>query len=237
MHQALEEDKKTQNTKSPSSPAYFFVTLDHTQQNQAFRPKVHEIADFLENRLRIYRKERSCTLSLPDFGSKFLKQTDLEEEVFYFVFTLFRLENLWIRIDESLEKNVFAALLESNMIFILCLVIDAIIKNKNPNEWKFVDHLAFLSRKSSLTLTKKRLRKINNDFENDFQRTLENLLDSTYKVDGFSLQPIEADLAISYGFRNLGAHKVESQPSVYEKIKDISQRVLNALFYSVEKLY
>jgi hypothetical protein len=55
--------------------------------------------------------------------------------------------------------------------------------------------------------------------------------------DGTTLQPIEEDLAITYGFRNFGAHKVEDQPVVYQNFDEISMRILNALFFSVEKLY
>lgn len=187
MHQALEEDKMTSNAKSPASPAYFFVTLDYSQQNQTSRHRVRRIADFLEKELEVYRSERKFTLTLSDMGSKFLKQTNLEEEVFYLVFTLFRLDSLLNGIDGRLERNLFASLLESNSMFTLCLILDAVIKYKNPTEWKFIDHLAFPSAKSSLTLSKDRLGKINGDFETDFQKTLESLLDSTYKVDGIFL--------------------------------------------------
>ncbi len=40
-----------------------------------------------------------------------------------------------------------------------------------------------------------------------------------------------------YGFRNFGAHKVEDQPVVYQNFDEISRRILNALFFSIEKLY
>ena len=46
MHQALEEDKKTFDVDSPTTPAYAFVTLDYEKQDQFFRHKVEEIKDY-----------------------------------------------------------------------------------------------------------------------------------------------------------------------------------------------
>ena len=67
---------------------------------------------------------------------------------------------------------------------------------------------------------------------------MQELIKSQYKFqDGTTPQPIEEDLATIYGFRNFGAHKVEDQPVVYQNFDEISRRILNALFFSVEKLY
>jgi len=51
------------------------------------------------------------------------------------------------------------------------------------------------------------------------------------------VQSIEEDLTITYGFRNFGAHRIEDQPVVYKNFDKISERILNALFFSIEKLY
>lgn len=75
MHQALEEDKKTQNSQTPRTPAYFFVTLDYKKQNQFFRDKVLEIASFTGERLEVYRSSGRGSLTIDDFKSKFLEET------------------------------------------------------------------------------------------------------------------------------------------------------------------
>jgi len=62
------------------------------------------------------------------------------------------------------------------------------------------------------------------------------LLDSTYVYEnGKKPSPIEEDLLILYGFRNSGAHDLNSKKLVYENFEVISQRVLNALFFIIEK--
>ena len=83
MHQALEEDKKTHQTNTHKTPAYSFVTLDYENQNQFFRPKVIEIAKFLDENLKSYRSSRGGTLTLSDFKTKFLEESTLQEVVFY----------------------------------------------------------------------------------------------------------------------------------------------------------
>lgn len=240
MHQALEEDKKTHSTLIPLTPAYHFVTLNPTEPLQFFRAKVIEIANFIETQLGTYRSKRGGNLTFADFQSKFLRDPNLQEAVFDFVFTTFRLKKLLVEIDQKLTQNVFSSLLQANVIFDLCLIVDAIIRNKNPDpdKWRFIDQLAFLSSQSSLSLDTKKLGELNKDFDSDFSNALQKLLNSNYKFgDGSSLQQIEEDLGITYGFRNFGAHRIEAQPIIYEKFEEISQRIVNALFFSIEKLY
>jgi hypothetical protein len=245
MHQALEEDKKRDQTNTPKTPAYSFVTLDYENQNQFFRPKVVEIAKFVDEKMNIYRSSRGGTLTLPAFKSKFLEESALPEVVFYFIFELFRLKKLLAEIDQRLTQNVFSSLLQANTILDFCIIVENIIKNQNKYRNKNLKQqtikplLEFLSSNSSLNLHKNdNLKNLNNDFGNDFSKTVQQLIMSQHKFqDGTTLQPIEEDLAITYGFRNFGAHTVEDQPVVYQNFDEISRRILNALFFSVEKLY
>ena len=246
MHQALEEDKKTHQTKTPKTPAYSFVTLDYENQNQFFRPKVREIAKFLdENYLNSYRSSRGGSLTLSDFKTKFLEESALQEVVFYFIFELFRLKKLITEIDQKLTQNVFSSLLQANTILNFCIIVENVIKkqkkyqNKKLNALTIKPLLEFLSSNSSLNLHKNdNLKYLNDDFGKDFSKTVQELIKSQYQFqDGTTPQPIEEDLAITYGFRNFGAHKVEDQPVVYQNFDEISRRILNALFFSIEKLY
>ncbi|MGB2728941.1 MAG: hypothetical protein WBD09_10795 [Halobacteriota archaeon] len=200
--------------------------------------KVVEITKFVDEKLDVYRSSRGGTLTLPDLKSKFLEESALQEVVFYFVFESFRLKKLLTEIDRRLIQNVFSSLLQANTIFALCLIADNVIKQKNSTQWKFLDHLKVLSSKSSLSLDDQKIGELNGTFKNNFSGALQSLLSSQYHFqDGTAPQPIEEDLAITYGFRNFGAHKIEDQPVIYQNINEISGRILNALFFSIEKLY
>jgi hypothetical protein len=245
MHQALEEDKRTHKCDKPSTAAYSFVTLDHGNQKQFFKPKVEEVSRFVDEKLGAYRSRTGGALTLPDFKSKFLENSPLQEVVFYFVFTIFRLKKLIEGIDQRLKENAFSTLLQANTLLDFCLIVENVMK-KQINKPTMYELLIQLSNQLSLNLHKgsggsgdKNLGKLNTDFKGDnFGKTLEQLLSSQYRFqDGTALQSIEEDLAITYGFRNFGAHEIENQPVVYENFDEISKRILNALFFSVEKLY
>jgi hypothetical protein len=92
MHQALEEDRKNVNSsyiQRRPTLAYSFVILDYKQQNQLFRKKVLEMAEFVEQRLNNYQTLRNGKLTMAEFKVKFLQNSGLIEQVFLFVLLLF----------------------------------------------------------------------------------------------------------------------------------------------------
>ena len=245
MHQALEEDKKTLKSDAPKTPAYYFVTLNYERQDQFFKQKVEEIASFVDKKLGTYRSRTGGALTLPNFKSRFLENSTLQDVVFYFVFTIFRLKKLIEEIDQKLKENVFSTLLQANTILDLCLIVENVMK-KQINKPTMYELLIHLSNQLSLNLHKgskgsqnNNLSKLGIDFDGEnLGKTLKELLSSQYRFqDGPALQSIEEDLAITYGFRNFGAHEIENQPVVYNNFDEISRRILNTLFFSIEKLY
>ena len=241
MHQALEEDKRSFKDLYTQYPAYFFVTLNY-EMNQYFRQQILTIADYIDKRLESYRESCRGSLNMVDFKSRFLMETDLQESVFYFVFSMFRVRKLVVETNLKHTQNVFGSLLQANIIFDLCLVIETILKNKIPRtpkkKYTMFYLLEKLSAKSSLSLNEDKLMQINVSFKDNFSATLQSLLESRYEFrDSTAPQQIEMDLAIAYGFRNFGAHKIEHQSIIYNNFEEISQRIINTLFFSVEKLY
>jgi len=239
MHQALEEDRKTHNSQTPPTAAYFFVTLDFTKQAQFFRIKVEEIGRYLSDRIEEYRKIRAGALNISDFKTKFLECTDLSEEVFLFVYLLFRLKKLILETDNRLKQNVFSSLVHAKILFDICLVTEKAVEYKNPESKKgtklfFPDEIKFLSREASLSVGKSTIKKLNTDFRNDFAKTLCDMLTSKYYL---KLSKIEEDLAITYGIRNFGAHRLEDEPVFYQDMEELAQRLLNGLFFCIEKLF
>jgi hypothetical protein len=87
-----------------------------------------------------------------------------------------------------------------------------------------------------LNFTRSRVRDLNESFEN-FQTTIDTLFDGVFTFSDCSQLPdrsIDWDFAITYGIRNFGGHRIEDQPVIYEKIEELSQKVLNTLFFLVE---
>lgn len=254
MHQALEEDIKRHNTANPQTPAFFFVTLDYEQTKQYFQQIVRNASDFLDLKIDGYFiymwNRRPSNLNLTSFKSKFLEQTGtLLESIFYFVYSLFKMKQL-LNIKQELRQNPFSSLVEMDLIFGLCLVVEEIIKQKDTTSYLsnnpvyFSNRIAFLSEKTDLSIHDinnrapnrgwKPKRPITQDCSGSrLAGTLSALLGSTYP----HTSGIEDDLVLSYALRNFAAHSIASLQLVYEEFETIVQRVLNALFFSIESLY
>ncbi|MBZ5529572.1 MAG: hypothetical protein LAN71_16955 [Acidobacteriia bacterium] len=239
MHQALEEDKRALSSQTPPTPAYFFATLDYAKQGQFFRPKVEEISRYLSERIDVYSGERNGSLTIDQFKKKFLECTNLEEEVFLLVFLLFELKKLIVDTGAQLKQNVFSSLIHTKVLFDSCLVVEKAIEFKNPHsktgaKLYFSDEIKFLSQKSSSSIGDATVAKLNLDFKADFSKTIGDIIGSKYTLP---MSDIESDFSIAYGIRNFAAHRIEDQPVLYKNMEEIVQRLLNVLFFTVEKLY
>jgi hypothetical protein len=242
MHQALMEDEYNRTNESKNTPAYAFVKLDFTQHNQYFRNKVLEISSFLNERLKYFQLSRNGTLTLQQLKTKFMDNTDVIEYAFLFVYELFHIKKIFSETKQGLTQNVYGSMIIMQVIFTFALLIDNIITQKydisDRHKQEFIYKLAYLSQKSGLSLDLNKLRKINDMVNSDFKSVLLDLLDSKSMVfKKGRLTQIEEDLAILYALRNSGAHKIDDRPFIYENFEKISQRVFNAFFLSIEKLY
>lgn len=237
MHRALEEDIRTHSSNDPSTPAYFFTTLDYTKVTQFFRTKVLDITRFLDIKIEDYNKTRGGNLELIQVKSRFLENHSYREEVFIFVYFIFRLKKILIEISEEMRKNEFSSLMLSKMLFDLCLIIEKVIEYKHPEKGNrplyFSDEITFLRDNGIITITQNQVQNINRDFKNNFEQTLQRIINNTY---GRRIQKIEEDIMIAYRIRNFAAHNMEKFPIFYESISEISQRLLNALFFVIEHL-
>ncbi len=147
MHQAMEEDKRLSGRRLPEAPAFWFVTLDYTRQDQFFREKVEQIANYLSDRLVEYSNKRSGSLTLDQFRTKFLRRRRLMEEVFLFVYSLFKLRKLVLETSKIYKANAFSSMMHSKLLFDLSVITDKVIEYKNPRKGqklKLADELIFL---------------------------------------------------------------------------------------------
>jgi hypothetical protein len=174
---------------------------------------------------------------LSEFRAQFLITPPSLDVVFLFAYTLGRFF-LLSTIPEYALHSGFAGQLETNLLFDLILVIDVIIRARNPNQRDFSMQAIFLSRQGGLGLNQYMLQQqVNPAFQNDIEATLTDLLDGGYRFqDGTRPSPMAVDLAIAYGLRNYGAHNVSSVPTVWQRFLDIRQSLFNVLFLAVEVL-
>lgn len=237
MHQALREDIRTSGEQSPKTPAFFFVSLNYLEVGQAFRDFVLLQAEYLSKLLEHYRSSHARQFTLEQFQSRFLSNPPNPDTVFLFAYTLARFLQLENTPQFALMSD-FAGQLEMNLLFDVSLVIDSTIKSKNPDGWKFIDHMALLARRGNLDLTKRKLQKINRSFTDDFDATLQALIDGTFTFNnGSGLSTLGRDVAITYGLRNHGAHSISSVSTIWMQFQIIKQGLFNTLFLAAELMY
>ena len=152
MYQALDEDKRNRPNDLTYTPAYAFVRLDYSRQEQYFRNKILEVTEFLEQKLKLYCSSRNGTLSLDQLKSEFLDNMDLMDETFLFVYHLFHIKKLLSESKQGLTQNTYGSILMMQVILIFILVIDNTIKkkykNKDPHRQDLVHRIEYLSKPS-----------------------------------------------------------------------------------------
>ena len=243
MHQAMKEDERRSERRRPEAPAYWFITLDSSHRDQFFVQKVEEVATYLEERLYEYSTTRGRLLRLHEFRRRFLRLRYLSDEVFFFVYSLFRIRKMIYETGKIYKQNAFSSLLQARILFDLSLVVDKVIENKNAgrsNRPTIREEILFLSQnpRNLLSFNEDTLSELNDRIENNFGTTTRGLLLGTYRPRRHPiLNDIERDFALAYGIRNRGAHKLENQPIIYRKMRELTQSLLNALFFTVENLY
>ncbi len=231
MHQALEEDRKTieatRDTRPIGTPAYLFVTMNNTNQNQAFYREVQAVAAFVELRLSSYRKSRSANLhplnlNMAGLRDKVLGKDALGDIRFFLIYNFFRLKKL-LDAREEIRKNDFASLLQMQTLLGFCIVAEGLMKKEHGKKKLF----ACLNKLIPLQSKK---GEINKKFNENFEETLGALLASDNKPS-----TLEKDLLILYSIRNTSAHNINSSEIIYKNFDKVPQSVLNALFYIIEK--
>jgi hypothetical protein len=234
MHRAVQEDQETTGKDAPRTAGIAFVGIDYENVEQAFYQWVHDQFDYLAKRQQEYSASYSRPFTMNDFRAKFLMSPPNLDTLFLFAHTVARLMKV-SSVSSHILQSQFAAQLEANILFDLLLVIDAVIKAKN-NKRYFKDHANYLSLKAGAELSITHLIYINGKFDGKaFDSTLANILDGKFTLsNGTGLSKIQSDIAVAYGLRNHGAHRVLAIPTICDRFRDVEQAIFNVLFAAVD---
>jgi len=237
MHQALQEDIRTSGVQKPKTPAYSFATFDFINPDQAFKDWLDFQAKFLNKCLENYRSSYGKQLQIVEFRERFILHPPNRDTVFLFSYALGRLAVF--RIPEFALRNIFAAQLETNLLFNLLLVIDNAIEFHNHGQQYFSMHAIYLSNRAGLSIDQQKLQdQFNNSFRNNPDKTMSDILDGIYQFqDGSVPVGLEKDILVSYGMRNYAAHNVPALQIVWERYAEIRQSLFNVLFLCIEVLF
>lgn len=238
MHQALEEDIRTLQQNPPDTPGLALVTLNYERLEQAFRGWVLGQAQFLEHTLLAdYTATHQRALTLAEVKTRFFQNPPDIETVFLLAYSLARLMRL-SSLPVYTTANPFAGQLQLNLLFDIALVIDAAIHSKNPSRWKFSQHAEHLLKVAGHRLSQSQLGRINAQFTNDFDATMEAALDGTLTFPtGSALTRFQCDVALAYGIRNYGAHNTGTARTIWMRFPEVHRGLFRTFFAAVDYLY
>lgn len=237
MHRALEEDVRTHGNAAPDTPGWALATLNYQKQEQAFLPWVQKQATHVEGRLAKYRSAHNRALTLAELRTRLLAKPAYRDAVQQFCFSMARALRL-THLPQELWTGSFPAQIAFDVLFDLCLVVDAVLHEKNPGQWQFIDHATFLSKACKLGLTNSDLGGLNGLFKTAFPQTLRTAIAGALKLqNGAPVTGLAAALAVTYGCRNRGAHNVASVPMSSKEFSEVVQHISDVLFLALEELY
>jgi hypothetical protein len=255
IHQAVDEDIRSCGQQAALGlPGYALVSLNYQKVGQAFYQWVLQQAGFLAALLADYTATHGGNLTMDEVKHRFLDTPPNPETGFLFTYTLARLMNI-ARLPSTATTNQFAGQLEINLFFDITLVIEEVIKDRNPtkrqqngNKLTFVHqgdyllaeagHPLNLLDATGQPLSSPQLRRINALFDNDFDATLLAALDGTLAVPPSpAFNRLQCDVALAYGIRNHAAHNTDAAPTIWNRFPEVQRAIFRVLFATIEHVY
>lgn len=234
MHQASDEDG---NLNRPVTPSKSFISLDENNPNQFFLPKVRETVTFLQKYIDKYNSITSRTFTKDDLRTKFLVKDDYKEAAFFFVYSIYKLENIYNRLNKRIRDNTLASFIETTIVFEFCKLFECLL-GKFYSSRNLIMKINNFCQDSqvNLNLRQANLHILNEERDRDFSNTISNLINCTYTHNSFLQSPsdIEYDLALTYALRNFGGHKIEDQNILRENFEKIIEALMNSIFLLID---
>lgn len=240
IHNAMEEDIRYSSQLKDQNfyrtmPAYLFSSLIADNPKNYLYPYVHNAKQKIESFIQTHNSLLSDKFSYSDFDSKFLKNNDLEETKFFFVYNLFTIMNHDIIDTVELRKNEFSKLRNLDVIFNLCLIIDEVMKHKTGKKYISDSAIYFcdnhFGEKEALDIYKSL------SFESDFENAVQKCLSLTYSFNSRSVSKEVLLLILAWGLRNFGGHKIEAKQLFVDEYQNITEKLMSVLFLTLEKIY
>ncbi|MHA1290974.1 MAG: hypothetical protein ACTSPB_26635 [Candidatus Thorarchaeota archaeon] len=141
IHRALKEDKRNLKVQEYlQQPAYLTVTLEYKNPDNFLRHYLDDLREYLKSKIASFddtlAEKKSPQMGLDKFKKNFLEARgeDTQDIVFFFIYLLDRLRRQETKIIKrtisqvELMKTEFGSLIESDLLFDLCLITDCAIE-------------------------------------------------------------------------------------------------------------
>lgn len=240
IHNAMEEDKRYSiQIEDPllytTKPAYLSSSLLVDDPRNYLHPYVRGAAAKMQDFINKYNSLLGKSFTYQYFDEKFLQKQEIEEVKFFFVYNLFVMRNHDNIDHKNLRNNDFSKLRNVDVIFNLCLIIDEVMKKKT-NEKYIRESVKKICRDYLNEQNAKDIFESLN-FENNFENAVNTCLSMNYSYDTRNISKEVLILLLVWGLRNFGGHRIEVKQLFVIEYESIMEKLMSALFITLEKLY
>jgi len=245
LYNAIEDDKKLTSIGYPEkSPAYMTATMSDESENHMFF-LVREVRLLLGNYISEFRNVYNPNFTMTDMDTKFLKNPQLNNIVFFFVYNFLYLFDEKRNTRRELLHNDFSRLKILDLFFNIVLTIDEILRYSHEQHTgnvvndmnKGVSWLCernnWMSESDLRNFWGENYLKINKD---DSNTVIPKLLQKTEQYNGNPVPKEVFVILTAYHLRNFAAHNITQQQILTSNYDEILEQLLMALFLAIDSL-
>lgn len=240
MHRALEEDKRYWQivglTMPPTTPGYYFVSLNSRSASQHFLVVVKKMRRVLQKRIWSYRKTLKGKLTIRMFERKFLQNLNYEDLAFYFVYSLFLIARQRQSAKLQIANSNIARNILARSLFNLTLILEQMGRSKGMGR-NISNHLSKISRSRrwKAIVDGNLFSSINSQFQSNPNAVIQDFMDYKFRNQDFRRNKKLSDYAFAYGMRNYCAHGIVTIPDIFSNnFRPLTQHLFNPIFWFVE---
>lgn len=240
LYNAIEDDKKLPNLGYPDiAPAYMTATLIDNKKNFMYE-RVRTLRLRISKSLIEFKREFSPELTLKDFQDKFLRNKELQDTVYFFVYNLQYIYDQEKTNPQDILQNEFSRLRILSLFFNFGLIIDKILtlgaKNSGITTKTMYPAVQWWA-ENAINVTNTQLRTIVNTDLNLNSAIpdiiIPQLLQNIQNNQGGADKKLWVML-IAYKLRNHGGHNIDQQTVLTTNYSEILKQLFNALFLAVQ---
>jgi|GEM_PF-1577962 len=241
---AIEQDKFSSTLmKSPEHyrhlPAYLFSSGIVDNPNNYLYPFVLQMWGFLKPTITSFGTVGySRSFTSDDFDNKFLKNSQLDSEKLFFLYTINTIINIKNVTTEELEVNDFLKMKRLDILFNLCQVIESALGKKIQKALisKLIQEVCF--QKYGVTPDDSHSIYTALDFKKSPVTALETCLSLNFVFNGKPVRKEVLTLIGIWGLRNYGGHNIDtSSPILSTRFDEMVQFVFSGLFIALQEYY
>ena len=244
---AIGQDKTAYSgTTSPGrykeSPAYRLATLVDRKDN-TFYHFIKDAKTWLLEKAKSYRKYTHVRFRYSDFESRFLRETQLEETVYFFVYEILHILSQERFTPKRVRKNEFSKLRNLNTMFSLCLIVDKVLEFKyralpasqrdslGKNIFNIFRERGWLIGESHAGDLKSEFTRSGTDLNDAPDTIVPSILANNVRFHGSTIREEMAPLLLVWHLRNYGGHKIKTQQVLVDEYTEIVDFILYSLFF------